>query len=63
MTTKDKRALVDAVDALLDLATSRHRDPRTGDTVTECHMCEEWDDHAAHCPVPALTRWMQRGPR
>lgn len=24
----------------------------------ECKMCEEWDEHTEHCPVPALEQFL-----
>jgi RNA 3'-terminal phosphate cyclase len=49
--------VVDAVEALLDVATARHSN---GDeTFIECKVCGAWEDHTAECFVPAIEKWQR----
>lgn len=54
--------VVEAVDALMDVAT-RTETNRDGETFTECKMCGEWEGHHDDCPMPAIVKWWEKGPR
>lgn len=52
-------AVLDAVESLLDVSLSRHQDRTADETLTECHVCGEWESHADYCFMPALIRWQE----
>jgi hypothetical protein len=53
--------LVDAVEALLDVALSRHTDRTADETFIECHVCGGWEKHKDGCFVPAVQAWQAAG--
>lgn len=53
-------ATMQVIRELNDVMVSSYHDAKSDETFLECHICGLWDDHAADCFVPALTRWLRR---